>query len=209
MYQSICSSKGCLKSQPCYCFGVSAPPCFCIYLFPSNCRSHAVLTWPGTGPGTSSARPSPGIASPEKPPAAETGAQRRGRGPCVLIPCCRASPISPAPIPPPRSFVRAVPVLLVPRGERPCAMASSSAGDPRPVLRCSRGPALPEPRPFPRWSLRVCARVSTWRHLHFALLQSACAASEEENKWCKGIYIPSERGCWSVRFHLLPRGAGV
>lgn len=87
-----------------WCLCHMTPPCFCIYLFPSSCRSHAVLTWPGTSPGTSSARPSLGIPSPEKPPSAETGAQRRGRGPHVLVPCCRASPISPAPTPLPRSF---------------------------------------------------------------------------------------------------------
>lgn len=52
-------------------------------------------------------------------------------------------------------------------------------------------------------------RVSSRHHLHFASLQSVCATSKEGNKWCKGIYIPSERGCWSVRFHLLLRGVGV
>ena len=68
------------------------------------------------------------------------------------LPCSR-------PTTPQLRHVRAVPVLLVPRGEQPCAIASSSAGDPRPVSRCSRGAALPKPRPFPRWSLRVCVRA--------------------------------------------------
>lgn len=55
----------------------------------------------------------------------------------------------------------------------------------------------------------VHTRVSTRHHLHFDSLQSDCTASKEGNKWCKGIYIPSKGGCWSVRFHLLLRGAGV
>lgn len=36
-----------------------------------------------------------------------------------------------------------------------------------------------------------------------------CAASEEAIEWCKGIYIPSEQGSWSIRFHLLLRAGGV
>lgn len=80
LYQSICSSKGWLKSQPC-CFGVSAMQHFSasafIYLFPSNCWSHTVLTWPGT----SFAHPSPRFPSLEKPSSPETAAQRCRRGP--------------------------------------------------------------------------------------------------------------------------------
>lgn len=204
LYQSICSSKGWLKPLLLFrCLCHVTPPCFCIYLFPPSCWGHAVLTWPGTSPGATSAHPSLGIPSSEKPPSTEMGAQRRGRGPCVLIPCSRASPISPAPTPLPRSFGRrGLTLFSWFLGESSHAIASSSAREPRLVSRCSWGAVLPEPRPFPRWSLYVCAHISTWHHLHFALLQRACAASKEGNKWCKGIYILSERGCWSVVFHV-------
>lgn len=138
-----------------WCLCCIIPPCFCIYLFPSSC-------WSCAWPGTSSFCPSRGIPSPEKPPSAEMGAQRWGRGPCVLIPCCKASPISPALMPPTPQLwhhVRAVPVLLVPQGKRPYAVNSNSSRDPRLFSRRSRGAALPEPRPFPRWSSRRCGRA--------------------------------------------------
>lgn len=191
-----------------WCLCCVTPPCFCIYVFPSTCRSHTVLPCPGTSLGTSPARPSPGIPIPETFPQCRSGRSEVVKGsvcPHSLLQSCSHLLCSHTPT---ASAHEGSPCSPGSTGQQPCATASSFAGDPWPVSRRCRDAVLPEPRPFPRWSLHVRACVSTWHHLHFALLQSGCAASKEGNKGCKGIYIPSERGCWSVRFHLLPRVSG-
>lgn len=144
LYQSICSSKGWLKSQPC-CFGVSA-----LQLFSASSFIYLFISFQ--------------LLEPHSP----------GQGPTLLI------------------LLQGSPALRNPPGQKQ-------------VLRGEEGV---QAFPFSLVEF-VCVHTSSTRHhLHFASVQSACAASKEGSKWCKGIYIPSKRGCWSVRFHLLLRGVG-